>query len=696
MAAASQWAYLDSELALSSLESARFSWPGGDYRGRPSLGPDLEERLKELESQHEAYGRELYEAVFPRQSELREGLREAILAAEREKSRLRFRLRLAPDLPDWVHALFWELLTDPDRHLALSRSPVTPFSRYLDVRQAQGAAASERPRLLCVVSAPSDLARKGMAEIRRDEVLSCLQASLGALADAVEVAVLEPPATLGRLRERLTEGRGFQLLHFFGHGQTRSGVSALVLEDDEGRMHRVEEKLLAEVFLGDRELRLVTLVACHGGAPSSGDPFSGLAGRLVQRGLPAVIAMRRAVRVDSAHLFTQHLYRHIAQTGRVDAAVNEARQQLYLAEPGGIDWSSPVLYSRLADGRLWLPQTEAEESEERRPRLRLSLHRLRRPLPWIPAVLAIALLVLGFWPAGEAEVRLDLQVSQLFFRLAKSATVVERLELEELAATRLAALRLPSSFPVRAGDGRVKGFFLKVRGDGSHVTLRTPPLPPGAGFAIEHQGESSYRIAVTDSDQPLRVTFLGDVMLKPLTAPAVQVRLDRADALVLHPQSGAVEVDVTFARFAPDSFASDVAVDALDLFRVIDQQTTAATLLRKESTVLAGEVYVQATGRRARLAKGEALRFADLAGSLTALQPGADGIRLGFQGRASGLARVSQGLRPESLMPSVLDLWIAGPVQVAMQAACGLLALTVLLFAALDIPLLRERKSKCP
>src|SRR6185295_18129792 len=194
-----QVAYLDSELELSSLASARFSWSGGDYRGEPALGWDLEERLRALETEYEAYGLALYDAVFPRHSELREGLREAIVAAEREKSRLRFRLHLSLDLPDWVHALFWELLADPDRHLALARSPDTAFSRYLDARRAQGAPAPGRPRLLCAVSAPSDVARYGMAEIRRDEVLRSLEASFGELADAVEVAYLEPPTTLGRL-----------------------------------------------------------------------------------------------------------------------------------------------------------------------------------------------------------------------------------------------------------------------------------------------------------------------------------------------------------------------------------------------------------------------------------------------------------------------------------------------------------------
>lgn len=674
--------YLDSELELSSLESARFSWAGGDYRGRPALGPDLAGRLRALEDEHEAYGLALYDAVFPASSELREGLREAIVTAEREKNRLRFRLHLSLDLPDWVHALYWELLADPDRHLALARSPDTAFSRYLDARRAQGAPAPGRPRLLCVVSAPSDVTRYGMAEIRRDEVLLSLKAAFGALADAVEVAFLEPPATLGRLRDRLMEKGSFQLLHFFGHGLSRNGVSALVLENEQGRVHAVDEKLLAEVFLGVRELRLVTLVACHGGAPSSGDPFSGLAGRLVQRGVPSVIAMRRAVRVDSAHLFTQHLYRQIAETGRADAAVNEARQQLYLAEPRGIDWSSPVLYSRLSDGRLWLPRTEAPEpAAGQGPLLRFSPRRLLRPLPWLPALLALGLLGLRLWPAGDAEVRFDLQVSQLFFRLAESATVLERLQLEEVAAAQLAAVRLPAE----AGTGEANGFLIATRGEGSHVTLRTLPLVPGAGVGIEHQDGSVYRITVLDSDQEMRVTFQGDVRLQPHGSPPIPLHRDHPDTLVLTPQGHAADVDVTFAQFAPDSFTNDIRIKALHLIRVTDEQSAVTTSLRQEPTLLAGEVYVQATGRRISLPAGEELRFATLTGSITDLRLDKEGIRFGFQGRASKLARVPRGLHPESLMPSILDLFIPRPVQFALQAALGALAAVVLLFTVVSV-----------
>lgn len=703
--------YLDSALYVTSLDSARFSWGGRDYQGKTTLSRELAEELAELEWEPDKYGGALYDAVFPPGSELREGLREAIVAAEQGKSRLRFLLHLAPALPEWVHALFWELLTDNGRYLALARSPDTAFSRYLGVRRAPGAPSTRRPRLLCVISAPSDIEKYNLAEISRDDVVQRLKAPFGMLSEAVDVSILEPPVTLSRLRERLMAQGGFHLLHFFGHGVNRRGVSALVLEDDQGQAHMVEEALLAEVFLGVRDLRLVTLIACHGGAPSSTDPFSGLAGRLVQRGLPAIIAMRRAVKVDEGHLFTNHLYAHLVQTGRADAAVNEARQQLYLANPKGIAWSSPVLYSRLTDGRLWLPLEPAAgevaqavvKEAERRPRFQPSWRRLMRPLPWVPAVLALALLALGAWPAPRAEASFDLWVSRLSFQLARNANVVERLRLREISATQLAGLRLPP-LPAPAGwgpsgSGEMKGFLLASRSeeDPATLTLNTLPLGAGARVAIDHLGAdgedapNAYRLSFDGSDEELRVTFQGQVALKPLNAPLVFLSLEEPESLVLYPQSSSLDLDVLISRFVGDEIASGIPIASLALLRIVEQHEAERSVVREEPTLLKGEIHVRATGARHSLEKGEALSFTEPAGSLTGLRIGQDGIRFVFQGTVAKLERTAEGLQPENLMPSILDLWIAGPAQRAMQGIAGVVAFLVLVFTVLN-PWPREKE----
>ncbi|MCP4663712.1 MAG: hypothetical protein GY856_50650, partial [bacterium] len=122
--------YLDSELYVTSFHQARFSWDGHDYAsGKLALGGGLRNQLLELETQPETYGNQLFDAVFPKRSALREGFREALARAAGDRRRLRLRLHLAADLPADVHGLCWELLRDPDRKVAISRSPDTAFSR---------------------------------------------------------------------------------------------------------------------------------------------------------------------------------------------------------------------------------------------------------------------------------------------------------------------------------------------------------------------------------------------------------------------------------------------------------------------------------------------------------------------------------------------------------------------------------------
>jgi CHAT domain len=700
--------YLDSKLQLFGPDRARFSCAGREYVGAVSLGEEVRQRLAALELTPEEYGRELYGAVFPPASPLREGLREAAVAAERERRRLRFRLHLSRDLAPELHALFWELLTDGDRHLALARSPDTAFSRYATVPRELGEAASGTLRLLVVVAAPANAERYGLAAIDRGEVLARLGRTFDPLRGALEVEALDPPATPGRLRQRLVEG-GFHLLHFFGHGEARyDDSSSLVLEADDGTARFVGEELLAEVFLGDRGVRLVTLIACHGGAPSSPDSFSGLAGRLVERGLPAVLAMRRAVSFDAAHLFTSHFYRHLAQSGRVDAAVNEARQQLFLADPGGPAWSSPVLYMRLADGLLWRPPSAGAAAGEApsgaaaageaavpasrldRPAPSRATWSLRRPLTWMPAGLFALLLLLSRWPAAEAEAKLDLTLSRVEFRLAESSSVVDLFHLDELAATQLAAIEQPPALAaagqevIRAGEGQVLSVAVRALGGGdppAAVTFQPLPLPKGGRVVIEHQGGSDYHFALIESDAAVRVNALGHVSLLRVLAPAAarpasaDLHFASPQSLLLYPRDRTLDLDLVFSRFDGGEISPDLAIDRLSLVKVVEENTPGGAVVVERSTLLGGEVHLLASGARHRLEPGEALRFAALAGRVVRLDLGEEGIKLLFQGRVSALELAPAGLGPESLMPSWLDLHVgllAARLMLGLGAALAL------------------------
>ncbi len=354
-----QHEYLNVELQLISGSRATLRCPGQqDYADAVCIDENLSRQLRELEhsKDFQGYGQALFEATFPSGSELRRGIYSLLDSSRRERKRLRLRLFVERAAPVPLHSLHWELLTD-GRDLAIGRSPETVFSRYISRPHALGPSPT-RPRMLCAIAAPTDIERYGMAAIDYDGTLRQLDELFAGLSDSLRIDFLHRPVSPERLREQLSS-QAYHLLHIYGHGALPSqGESALVLEDSDYQVRLTTESALASILLGLRDLELVTLIACHGGAPSAADDgLSGLAGSLVMQNVPAVIAMRRAISMKLAFRFTQYFYRRLAQTPCVDEAVNEARHQLYLADPEAIDWSSPMLYMRLEDGQLWSPRS---------------------------------------------------------------------------------------------------------------------------------------------------------------------------------------------------------------------------------------------------------------------------------------------------------------------------------------------------
>jgi CHAT domain-containing protein len=100
-------------------------------------------------------------------------------------------------------------------------------------------------------------------------------------------------------------------------------------------------------------LRLVFLAACESAkrGPDDGGPFVGLAAKLVQVGIPAVVAMQDQIRVEFAQELTRSFYPPLLSHGVVDRAMSQAR--LVLHSSGSTEWAIPVLYMRLEDGRLF-------------------------------------------------------------------------------------------------------------------------------------------------------------------------------------------------------------------------------------------------------------------------------------------------------------------------------------------------------
>ncbi|MCP4516716.1 MAG: CHAT domain-containing protein, partial [Delftia sp.] len=219
--------------------------------------------------------------------------------------------------------------------------------------------------MLVVISDPADLqAKYDLAPVDTSlerEILETALADVGP--DELQTDFLDAPATPERLEEALRQGvhgtPGYHILHFIGHGafSSRRKQAALYMQDQDGNAQRVLDSTLVNMVArqGVRP-RLVFLVACQSATRSTSDAFLGLAPRMVDVGVPAVVAMQDVVTVETARKFSAAFYSQLLEHGYVDLAVNQARSTLLTA--GRADAAVPVLFMRLKSGQLWSDEAD--------------------------------------------------------------------------------------------------------------------------------------------------------------------------------------------------------------------------------------------------------------------------------------------------------------------------------------------------
>ena len=102
----------------------------------------------------------------------------------------------------------------------------------------------------------------------------------------------------------------------------------------------------------ETSLRLAVLNSCEGARTSSDDPFAGTAASLVHREIPAVVAMQFEITDRAAIVFGGEFYAALADGYPVDSALAEARKAIF-ADQNDVEWGTPVLFMRVADGRIF-------------------------------------------------------------------------------------------------------------------------------------------------------------------------------------------------------------------------------------------------------------------------------------------------------------------------------------------------------
>ncbi|WP_026371088.1 CHAT domain-containing protein [Kallotenue papyrolyticum] len=301
------------------------------------------------------FGAALFDSLFA--GELRSRFDTSLRLAEDQGCGLRLKLRInAPELA----CLPWELLFDARQgeYVALSRA--TPIVRYLELPQTLTALPVAPPlRILGLIASPRDLPPLDV-DLERQRVEA-------AVADLRRRGLVELTWLAGqtwRDLQRAMRGGPWHVLHFVGHGDfDRAGDEGVIaLLDEQGRAYRLSATQLGRLLDDHFPLRLALLNACEGATGSERDLLSSTAATLVRRGVPAVLAMQNEISDDAAIELAHTFYEALADGLPVDAAVAEARKAICLAVPHSLEWSTPVLYLRAPDGRIFEVESPAKTS----------------------------------------------------------------------------------------------------------------------------------------------------------------------------------------------------------------------------------------------------------------------------------------------------------------------------------------------
>ena len=256
---------------------------------------------------------------------------------------IRFRLRQS-NVPELMR-IPWEFLFDGSGFICLE--PRATLVRHLDMHLAAPALSVQLPlRILVTISSPPDLPSLDVkAEADRLRIALGPYIEMGlidlTIARDGQLATVQRALTMGQ-----RTGKQWHIWHFIGHGvfDERDRAGYLAFESSYGS-RMVSGFEMATLFRDHDTLRLVVMNACETAASDDVDAMSGIAGAIVERGVPTVVAMQFPVSDDAAILFAGRFYSSISDGSSVDAAVTEARRAIFF-QPNYGEWATPVVFTR--------------------------------------------------------------------------------------------------------------------------------------------------------------------------------------------------------------------------------------------------------------------------------------------------------------------------------------------------------------
>ena len=253
------------------------------------------------------------------------------------------------NLPASLAVLPWELLCDPQQaadqgFLALRRPLVRLVTGGADLPLI-----APPLRVLLLIAAPPRIEQHRMdVESERAAVEQATRAfrEAGLLHLRVEDSVT-PPRVLQALMQFKPH-----IVQYIGYGGYAEEVGGfLEWEDEQGEPFRQSDAKFADL-LRPRGVRLVVLQGCETATSDRHTDFTGVAGSLLDAGVPAVLAQQAKFTYESSQRASAMLYTALTSGLSIAEASFALRQALVQAER--FDWAVPILRTTAGGAAVFL------------------------------------------------------------------------------------------------------------------------------------------------------------------------------------------------------------------------------------------------------------------------------------------------------------------------------------------------------
>ena len=249
--------------------------------------------------------------------------------------------------PQALAILPWELLCDPERSgsagfVALQRPLVRFVSGGSELQPL-----TPPLRVLLLISSPPELDEQRRVDVESERA-AVEHATQAFRESGLLHLFVEDIVTPRRVQQDLLRFKP-HIVQYIGHGGYEEDLGGfLEWEDDQGKPLYLLDKDFTSL-LRTRGLRAVLLHGCETARSSRSTDFRGVAGALIEAGIPAVLAQQVSFTYESSQRTSEMFYTALISGLGLAEATYEIRQALAQAERP--DWAVPTLQAT-ANGLL--------------------------------------------------------------------------------------------------------------------------------------------------------------------------------------------------------------------------------------------------------------------------------------------------------------------------------------------------------